>query len=49
LIGSVPGALIGGALADRYGARAPLILAGFGYLGMALFAAALPALRRERR
>jgi MFS family permease len=49
LIGTVPGALIGGALADRYGARAPIILAGFGYLGMALFAAALPALRRERR
>jgi MFS family permease len=49
LIGTVPGALIGGALADRYGARAPIIVAGLGYLATALFAAALPAIRRERR
>lgn len=49
LIGTVPGTLIGGALADRYGARAPIIVAGFGYLATAILAAALPAIRRERR
>jgi MFS family permease len=49
LIGSVPGTLIGGALADRYGARAPINLSGLGYLATALLAAAIPAIRRERR
>jgi MFS family permease len=49
LIGAVPGTLIGGALADRYGARAPIIVAGLGYLATAVLAAALPAIRRERR
>ena len=49
LIGTIPGTLIGGALADHYGARAPIIVAGFGYLATAILAAALPAIRRERR
>jgi MFS family permease len=49
LSGAVPGTLIGGALADRYGARAPIIVAGLGYIATAVLAAALPAIRRERR
>lgn len=49
LLGTVPGALLGGVLADRYGARMPIIVAGWGYLAMALAVAALPAVRRERR
>jgi MFS family permease len=47
--GTVPGALAGGLIADRYGARAAMIVAGLGYLGMALAVAAVPAIRRERR
>ncbi len=49
LLGTVPGALIGGALADRYGARTPIVISGIGYLAMALAVAAFPAIRRERR
>ncbi|GAC1303307.1 MAG: MFS transporter [Vulcanimicrobiaceae bacterium] len=49
LIGTVPGALLGGALADRYGARTPIVVSGIGYLAMALVVAAFPAIRRERR
>jgi len=49
LIGTVPGALIGGALADRYGARLPIVVSGIGYLAMALVVAAFPAVRDERR
>ncbi len=49
LVGTVPGALIGGALADRYGARTPIFVSGVGYLTMALAVAAFPAIRRERR
>jgi MFS family permease len=49
LIGTVPGALVGGALADRYGARVPIVVSGIGYLAMALAIAAFPSIRRERR
>jgi MFS family permease len=49
LIGTVPGALIGGALADHYGARAPIIVSGFGYLLTTLLIVAMPAIRREQR
>jgi len=49
LIGTVPGALIGGYLADRYGARVPIVVAGIGYLAAALVVATIPAVRRERR
>jgi len=49
LLGTVPGALLGGALADRYGARFPVVVSGIGYFVMALAIAALPAIRRERR
>ncbi len=49
LTGTVPGALIGGVLADRYGARTPILFSAFGYLAMALAVAAFPAIRRERR
>ncbi|MBD5653774.1 MAG: hypothetical protein IAI50_01165, partial [Candidatus Eremiobacteraeota bacterium] len=49
LIGTVPGALVGGMLADRFGARVPIVVAGVGYLAMALAIAAFPAVRRERR
>jgi len=49
LVGTVPGALIGGYLADRYGARLPIVVSGFGYVAMALAMAAFPSIRRERR
>jgi len=49
LIGTVPGAIIGGALADHFGARLPIIISGFGYLAMALIVASIPTIRRERR
>ena len=47
--GTVPGAIVGGFLADRYGARLPIILSGFGYLAMALAISLFPAIRREAR
>jgi predicted MFS family arabinose efflux permease len=49
LLGTVPGALVGGALADRFGARCAILVAGYGYLALALAIAAFPAIRRERR
>jgi predicted MFS family arabinose efflux permease len=49
LLGTVPGALVGGALADRYGAHLAILVAGYGYLAMALAIAAFPAIRRECR
>ena len=49
LIGIAPGTLIGGFLADHYGARLPLIVSTFGYLVIALAAAAVPVLRRDKR
>jgi len=49
LAGTVPGAIVGGALADRYGARVPIIVSCVGYLVMALTVWASPALRRESR
>jgi len=49
LFGTVPGALAGGALADRFGARIPLAVSCLGYLVMAVLVAALPVIRRERR
>ncbi len=49
LAGTVPGALAGGALADRLGAHFAILVAGYGYLVMALAVAAIPAVRRERR
>jgi MFS family permease len=47
--GTVPGAIVGGFLADRYGARLPIIISGFGYLAMALAISLFPAIRRETR
>ena len=49
LIGTVPGAILGGVLADRFGARLPIIVSGAGYILVALLIAALPQIRRERR
>jgi MFS family permease len=49
LAGTVPGAILGGALADHFGARLPIVASGFGYLVMALLVAAIPAIRNERR
>ncbi len=49
LLGTVPGALIGGYLADRFGARTPIVVSGIGYLAMAIAIVALPTIRRERR
>ena len=49
LIGTVPGALAGGALAERFGARVPLVVSAAGYLVMALALPAFSSIRRERR
>jgi MFS family permease len=49
LIGIVPGTLLGGWMADHYGARLPIIVSTFGYLVIALAAAFVPQLRRDRR
>lgn len=46
---TVPGAILGGLLADRYGARLAIVVSGAGYLTLALAIAAIPAIRRERR
>ena len=47
--GIVPGAIAGGLLAERYGARSAMLVSGSGYLVMALAVVSLPAIRRERR
>jgi MFS family permease len=49
LIGIVPGTLLGGWLADLHGTRLPIIVSTFGYLIVALGAALVPAVRRDRR
>jgi MFS family permease len=49
LAGTVPGAIVGGILADRYDARLPIVISGLGYLAMALAIALFPAIRRETR
>jgi len=49
LIGTVPGALAGGALADRFGPRTSIVISGIGYLSLALAVPLLGAVRRERR
>jgi MFS family permease len=49
LIGTVPGALVGGYLADRYGPRSSIVLSGIGYLALASIVPAIAAIRRERR
>jgi predicted MFS family arabinose efflux permease len=49
LIGTVPGSLLGGAIADRYGARQATIVAAIGYLGIAILVGAMPQIRREKR
>lgn len=49
LIGLVPGTLIGGWIAQVYTARDAMWVSGIGWLVTALYAAAIPALRRETR
>ncbi len=49
LIGTVPGAILGGYFADRYGARMPIVVSGFGYLIVAAALWFAPAIRRENR
>jgi MFS family permease len=49
LFGTVPGALVGGAIADRYGPRASIALSGAGYLALALVVPFLRSIRNERR
>jgi MFS family permease len=49
LLGAAPGALLGGVLADRYGARVPIVLAGIGYIVVAGLVWCLAEVRRERR
>ncbi len=49
LIGVVPGTIVGGALADRFDPRVPLMLSGIGFLTMGLWVASSRRLRDERR
>jgi len=49
LLGTVPGAIVGGALADKFGARVPIVVSCIGYLVMAGVVAVVPAIRKERR
>jgi MFS family permease len=49
LIGMVPGALIGGYLAQVYGPRAGIIVSGIGFLMIALYAIFARAIREEHR
>jgi predicted MFS family arabinose efflux permease len=49
LVGTVPGAIVGGWLADHHGARLPIYVSGFGYLALALLIALYPSMRREAR
>lgn len=49
LIGLVPGTLIGGSIAQAYGAREAMIVSAIGWTTAALYAAAIKALRREAR
>jgi len=49
LIGLVPGTLIGGSIAQVYGARDAMLVSAVGWTIAALYAAAIPALRREAR
>lgn len=49
LIGLMPGTLIGGWIAQAYGARDTMIISAIGWTIAALYAAAIKALRREAR
>lgn len=49
LIGIVPGTIIGGAIAEAYGARTAMWVSAIAWMVVALYAAAIPALRRENR
>jgi MFS family permease len=49
LAGAAPGAILGGLMADRYGARLPLIVGGIGYIAVAAALFFLPSIRRESR
>jgi len=49
LIGIVPGTVIGGYLADQFGARLPVVVSGIGYLILALVAFGSRALREDQR
>jgi predicted MFS family arabinose efflux permease len=49
LLGTVPGAILGGWLGDHEGPRFVAILSGFGYLAMALLIGLYPVMRRESR
>ncbi|MDQ6933156.1 MAG: MFS transporter [Candidatus Eremiobacteraeota bacterium] len=47
--GIVPGALIGGYVADHYGARLAMLISAFGYLAIAAVAVGSRTIRDERR
>ncbi len=49
LIGTVPGAVLGGLLADRYGARIPIIVSGLGFTAPALLLWFFRSIRDEAR
>lgn len=49
LIGVVPGVLVGGWLADAYGARVPMMVSGLAYVLFAIFACSMPVIRNEAR
>lgn len=49
LAGTVPGAVIGGYIGDRYGARDAIAVSTAGYIVASLVLACIPAVRNERR
>jgi MFS family permease len=49
LIGMVPGAIIGGYLAQQFGPRPAIVVSGIGFLLIALYAIFARAIREERR
>lgn len=49
LIGIVPGAILSGYIADRFGVRLPIVISTVGYLVLALAAFAVPAVWRDKR
>jgi MFS family permease len=49
LCGTAPGAILGGTLADHFGARLPIAISAVGYLAVAVTMFFMPAVRREAR
>jgi MFS family permease len=49
LCGTAPGAIVGGIMADRFGARLPIVVSAAGYILVSFTLFLMPAVRREAR